>query len=131
MASIFTKIIDNQIPAYRVYEDEHVIAILALDQVMPGHTIVIPKLEVDHHFEVPEPYYSSVFKAAKAIAPVLKQVTGCKRVLTAAIGFEVNHFHYHLIPADSIEQFNFKNAKKLSPEEMQNLQKIISDSIKK
>jgi histidine triad (HIT) family protein len=131
MASIFTKIIDNQIPAYRVYEDEHVIAILALDQVTPGHTIVIPKIEVDHHFEVPEPYYSSVFSAAKKISKVLKDISGRKRVLTAAIGFEVNHFHYHLIPADNINEFNFSQAKKLSAVEMQDLQNKISESLKK
>ncbi len=130
MASIFTKIIDNQIPAYRVWEDDKVIAILALDQVNPGHTIVIPKVEVDHHFEVPEPYYSSVFTVAKQLSRVLKEVTGCRRVLTAAIGFEVNHFHYHLIPANQMSEFNFANAKKLSTEEMQSLQKRISEKLK-
>lgn len=129
MASVFTKIINNELPAYRIYEDEHVIAILALDQVTEGHTLVIPKTETNHWFEVPEADYLAVAKVAKKIAPALKKVTGCSRVLTAAIGFEVPHYHLHLIPANQMSQFNFALGKKLSAERMIELQKSITSEL--
>lgn len=129
MTSIFTKIIQNELPAFRVYEDDQVIAILALDQVTEGHTLVIPKVETNHWFEVPDDAYLAVAKIAKKIAPALKKITGCQRVLTAAIGFEVPHYHLHLIPANQMSEFNFANGKRLSAERMRQLQEKIKQSI--
>jgi histidine triad (HIT) family protein len=125
MASIFTRIIQGELPAYKIYEDELTIAILALDQVNLGHTIVIPKLEVDSFMDLPEPYYSAVFKNAQKIAVAMKKATGCPRVGTIIAGFEVPHFHYHLIPAWSIPELSFSRAQKRSAEEMSEIQKKI------
>ncbi len=130
MASIFTKIINGELPSYKVFEDDKVIAILAIDQVNLGHTLVIPKIEVDHFFQTPEPHYSAVFSAAKIISPAIQKSTDCKRVLSAIVGFEVPHFHLHLIPAMSMADLNFSKAKRHSDEEMKRIALAISSSIK-
>jgi histidine triad (HIT) family protein len=125
MASIFTRILHGELPAYRIYEDEYMFAILALDQVNLGHTLVIPKLEVDSFMDLPEPYYSAVFKNAQTIARAIKEATGCPRVGTIIAGFEVPHFHYHLIPAWSIPDLSFSRAQRRSEGEMLDIQKKI------
>lgn len=125
MASIFTRIMAGELPAYKVYEDEWTFAILALDQVNLGHTLVIPKIEVDSFIDLPEPYYSAVFKNAQKIAKAIKAATNCPRVGTIIAGFEVPHFHYHLIPAWSIPELSFSRAQRRSAEEMVEIQKKI------
>ncbi len=131
MASIFTKIINGELPAFKIFEDELTIAILALDQVNLGHTLVIPKMEADSFMDLPEPHYSAVFKNAKMISKAIKKATGCPRVGTIIAGFEVPHFHYHLIPAWSIPELSFSRAKKRTPEEMTDIQaRIVSFLVK-
>lgn len=125
MASIFTKIIDGSLPSYKILEDELTIAILALDQVNPGHTLVIPKQEVNHWFETPDEAYQRVHANAKKIGQALIKATGCPRVGQIVAGFEVPHYHLHLIPAWSIPDLDFKRARKLTPEEMTKVQKDI------
>lgn len=128
MASIFTKIIAGELPSYKIFEDEFTIAILALDQVNLGHTLVIPKVEVDSFMDLDEPYYTVVFKNAQNISRAIKRATGCPRVGTIIAGFEVPHFHYHLIPAWSIPDLSFARAKRHSEQEMLDIQnKIISN----
>lgn len=85
MASIFTKIINGEIPSFKIYEDEYVFAFLDIYPVQPGHTLIVPKVEVDYFVDVPEPYYSAVFQAAKKIAPALQQATDCQRVCTTVV----------------------------------------------
>ena len=97
-SSVFSQIIRNELPAHRVYEDEHVLGFLSLDQIHPGHTLLVPKVEIDYFVDVPEPYYSAVFRAAKPLSKAIHEVTGCVRVGTIIAGFDVPHFHYHLIP---------------------------------
>ncbi len=127
MTSIFTRIINGELPSYKIQEDEHTFSILALDQVNLGHTLVIPKLEIDSFMDLPEPYYSAVFTNAKIIAQAIQKATQCPRVGTIIAGFEVPHFHYHLIPAWSIPDLNFARAQRKTPEEMTEIQnKIIS-----
>lgn len=127
VASIFTRIIKGELPAYKILEDEYTISILALDQVNLGHTLVIPKLEVDSFMDLQEPHYSAVFKNAQIISKAIKQATQCPRVGTIIAGFEVPHFHYHLIPAWSIPDLSFTRAQKRTTEEMTTIQqKIIS-----
>jgi histidine triad (HIT) family protein len=109
MSSIFTKIINGDIPSFKLYEDDYVFAFLDIRPVKPGHTLIVPKVEVDYFVDVPEPYYSAVFQAAKKIAPALQQATGCQRVCTTIVGYEVPHFHYHLVPTNSIADFYNKN----------------------
>ncbi len=126
MSSIFTKIINNELPSYKIHEDELTISILALDQVSPGHVIVIPKQEVNHWFDVPADAYTRVGLNAQKIAKAIQKFSGCPRVGTIVAGFEVPHYHLHLIPAWSIPDIDFKRAKRLSDDEM----KKISDAIK-
>lgn len=125
MPSVFTRIIANELPAYRIFENDRIIAFLALDQVQPGHTLVVPKIEVDHWFEVPESDFLEVQRVAQKIARSIQQSTQCRRVLTAFVGFEVNHCHLHLIPAWEMSDLNFSKGRKLPPGEMEKLQKQI------
>ncbi len=125
MPSVFTKIIRGEIPSYKVFEDDLTIAILALDQVTLGHTLVIPKQEVDHWFEVPLEAYLQVQENAQRIGRALQLAMRCPRVLTATIGFEVSHFHLHLIPAWSMQDLNFSKAKRHPEAEMQDVLKKI------
>ena len=127
MASIFTKIMNNELPAYRVYEDQQIIAILALDQVNLGHTLVIPKKEVDHWIDVSSEDFLAVQKAAQKIGQAIHLATGCKRVCTMTVGFEVPHYHLHLIPAWEMSELSFARAKRRTDAEMkQILEKITS-----
>jgi len=115
----------GDLPCYKIFEDEYTFSILALDQVNLGHTLVIPKLEIDSFIDLPEPHYSAVFKNAQRISKAIKNATQCPRVGTIIAGFEVPHFHYHLIPAWSIPDLSFTRAKKRTPEEMSEIQKKI------
>lgn len=121
MASIFTKIIQNELPAYRVHEDELTLSILALDQINLGHVLVIPKLEVNHWTDVPEKIFLQVQSNALKIGSAIRKATGCPRVLTAAIGFEVPHYHLHLIPAWSMADLNFAKATRRNEAEMKEI----------
>ncbi len=129
MASIFTKIIKGEIPSYKVYENEHCLAFLDIQPIHSGHTLVVPKIEVDHFSDLPEPYYSAVFQAAKILSKAIGKATGCPRVGAAIVGFEVPHFHYHLVPLWGPADLNFKNAKKQTAEEMQDMQVRIKKAL--
>ena len=125
MASIFTKIIRGELPSYKIHEDELTISFLALDQVNLGHCLVVPKAEVNHWFDVPEKDYMAVQLNAQKIAKAILKATGCPRVGTIVAGFEVPHYHLHLIPAWSIPDLDFKRAKRHSEIEMKEIQKKI------
>ncbi len=131
MSSIFTKIIQGELPCYKILETELSIAFLALDQINLGHVLVVPKKEVDHFFEVEDPYYEDIFDLSKVISTAIKEVTGCKRVGMAIQGFEVNHCHIHLIPLNSPAEFSFSLGKKRSDEEMRDVQEKIIDTLLK
>lgn len=122
MASVFSKIIAGELPCYKIHEDELTFSFLALDQINLGHTLVIPKQEVNHWTEVPEKTYLQVAKNSQVIGRAIRQVTECPRVLTAAIGFEVPHYHLHLIPAWSMADLSFAKASRRSAEEMTSIQ---------
>lgn len=118
MSSIFTKIIEREIPAHIVAEDEDNIAFLDINPLSVGHTLVIPKREVDYLFDLEDDVYTSLNLFAKKVAIAIKQVTG-KRIGTAVIGLEVPHAHIHLIPFTQMSELNFANPKlKLSSEEL-------------
>lgn len=118
MSSIFTKIIERQIPGHIVAEDEQHIAFLDINPLSVGHTLVIPKREIDYLFDLDDELYSSLNLFAKKVAAALKKVTG-KRIGTAVIGIDVPHAHIHLIPFKTMDELNFANPKlKLSSEEM-------------
>jgi len=127
MTTLFTKIINGEIPSFKIYEDEYVFAFLDIHPVQPGHTLIVPKVEVDYFVDVPEPYYSAVFQTAKKIAPALQQATGCARVATMILGYEVPHFHYHLIPSNSLSDVIFADKVAVTDDQLFSIhQKIIS-----
>lgn len=118
MSSIFSKIINRQIPAHIVAEDNDNIAFLDINPLTVGHTLVIPKNEVDYLFDLDDEIYTSLNLFAKKVAIAIKQVTG-KRIGTAVIGLEVPHAHIHLIPFTRMSELNFENKKlRLTSEEL-------------
>lgn len=128
--SVFTKIIQGEAPCFKIFEDDLTFAFLALDQINPGHTLIVPKREVNHWVDVPEAEYLRVHQNALKIGNAIHVATKSTRVLTATVGFEVPHFHLHLIPAWSMSDLDFKKAKRLSAEEMTKIQKEIVKNIK-
>lgn len=123
--SVFTKIISGELPSYKIHEDDLTYSFLALDQVNLGHTLVVPKEEINHWFDVPESAYLRIAINAQKIAKAIKNATDCPRVGTMVAGFEVPHYHLHLIPAWSIPDLDFKRAKRYSENEMKEIQKKI------
>lgn len=127
MASVFTKIINGELPSYKIHEDDLTYSFLALDQINLGHVLVIPKQEVNHWFDTPVDSYARVSVNSQKIAKAIKQATDCPRVGIMVAGFEVPHYHVHLIPAWSIPDLDFKKAKRFSDLEMKTIQeKIVS-----
>jgi histidine triad (HIT) family protein len=125
--SVFSKIISEEIPCYKIYENNFVFAFLSKDAIQLGHTLVVPKVEVDYFIDVTEPYYSEIFRAAKALARAIHEATGCKRVGTVIAGWDVPHFHYHLVPMFDYYDLDPKQAKERSHQENLNVQeKLVS-----
>jgi len=129
MASVFTRIIQRELPSFRVYENEHVLAFLARDAIHLGHTLIVPKIEVDYFIDVPEPYYSAVFAAAKPLGRAIHEATSCKRVGVLVAGWDVPHFHCHLIPMFDYEDLEPRRAKPFSPAENTDMQRRIEAEI--
>jgi len=121
MASIFSKIVAGEIPCAKVWEDDEFLAFLDIMPVAPGHTLVIPKEEVDYFFDIDDPKYLRMMTACKKLAAVIKETTGCKRVCIGVFGFEVPHAHVHLIPMDTLSQFPFPPRDKAEPEALQEM----------
>lgn len=127
MSTLFTKIIAREIPSHKIYEDEYTYAFLDIFPSNPGHTLIVPKIEIDHFADVPEPYYSAIFQTAKKLSKAIQKATGCTRICTEFIGYEVPHCHYHLIPTNSIEDFSKKSGDKADDADLKLMQeKIIS-----
>ena len=125
MSSIFSKIIAGEIPSYKIYEDDFVYAFLDIFPQTIGHTLIVPKIEVDHFSEVPEPYFHAIFDAAKKISPALQKATDCIRICAKFEGFEVPHCHFHLIPANGIADSNFKVVDRTDDHQLQEIQSKI------
>ena len=127
MASIFTKIINGEIPCYKVAENEHCLAFLDIAPRTKGHTLVVPKKEVDQLFDLPEADYNELMKFAKQIAKAIKSAVPCKRVGVTVIGLEVPHAHIHLIPLENAEDMVFQKPHvQVDTEEMKAIAKAIS-----
>ncbi|MCP9766535.1 HIT family protein [Lacihabitans sp. LS3-19] len=118
MASIFTKIINGEIPCHKIAETEDYFAFLDVFPCAPGHTLVIPKKEVDYIFDLSDEMYLGLMAFAKSIEPAIRQAVPCKRVGIAVIGLEVPHAHVHLIPMNSMNDMNFNSKIKISQEEL-------------
>ena len=127
MSTIFSKIVNGEIPAYKIAEDENYLAFLDVFPLKPGHALVIPKLENDYIFDLDDTQLSGLMVFAKKVAKGICKVIPCKRIGVAVIGLEVPHTHIHLIPMEHVGDMNFANPKmKIAPEEMQ----IIADKIR-
>lgn len=118
MASIFSKIVSGEIPCHKIAETEDFLAFLDVFPCAVGHTLVIPKKEVDYIFDLDDELYAGLMAFAKQIAPALKKAVPCKRVGVAVIGLEVPHAHVHLIPMNSMADMNFNSKMKLSEKEL-------------
>lgn len=127
MASIFTKIINREIPGYIVAEDDRFIAFLDVMPLVEGHTLIVPKIEVDYIFDLDETTLADLILFAKKVAVGLKKVIPCKRIGVAVIGLEVPHTHIHLVPMNTMGDINFTKSK-LSVEAGQ--MKAIAEKIK-
>jgi len=128
MATIFTKIINGEIPCYKVVEDDRFFAFLDINPLKAGHTLVVPKREIDYLFDIDDQCLADMIVFAKKVATAIKEACQCKRVGVAVIGFEVPHAHIHLVPMDNMNDINFKNPKlKFTPEQF----KEIADNISK
>lgn len=129
MTSVFSKLIIGQIPSYKVYEDQWTFAFLTKDAIQLGHTLIVPKVEIDYFIDVPEPYYSKVFENARHISKAIQNVTNCKRVGTIIAGWDVPHFHYHLVPMFDYFDLDPKRAKERSREENLQMQAALQKEI--
>lgn len=118
MASIFSRIVAGEIPCYKVAEDDKYFAFLDINPLAKGHTLVIPKQEVDYYFDLDDETLAGMTIFAKRVAHKIKEQTGCKKVAMVVLGLEVAHAHIHLIPMNSENDVDFHREKlKLSPEE--------------
>jgi histidine triad (HIT) family protein len=122
MASIFTKIINGEIPSYKIAENEHAFAFLDISPLKKGHTLVVPKKEVDNIFDLDDETFTQLHLFSKKVAQAIKKAVPCVRVTSHVIGLEVPHAHIHLIPINSMSDCNFANAKlQLSKEEFEQI----------
>jgi histidine triad (HIT) family protein len=127
MASLFTRIVNGEIPCYKVAEDENYFAFLDIFPLAKGHTLVIPKQEVDYIFDLDETTYTGLMLFSQKVAKAIDKAVPCKRVGVAVIGLEVPHAHVHLVPLQSINDIDFSRPKlKLEKEEMESIAAAIS-----
>ena len=130
MPTIFTKIIQGEIPCYKIAEDENYFAFLDINPLAKGHTLVIPKAEVDNIFDLDEETYSGLFLFAQRIAKAMKPHFDCRKIGIAVIGLEVPHAHIHLVPINGVYDIDFKKPKiKLTQEEFIEIVQKIQSSL--
>ena len=126
MATIFTKILSGEIPSHKVAENDEFLAFLDINPLVKGHTLVIPKIEVDYIFDLPEDLLSKILVFSGDVAKKIESVIPCERIGISVIGLEVPHAHVHLIPIDKVEDMNFSKPKlKILDSEL----KLIADKI--
>lgn len=129
MASIFTKIINKELPAYIVAENDRFLAFLDIMPLKKGHVLVIPKEEIDYIFDVEDELLGEMMVFAKSVAVKIKKIVPCKRIGIAVIGLEVPHAHIHLVPIDGIGDINFSNPKlQVEKAEMESLAERIKNA---
>ncbi|MEN8787070.1 MAG: HIT family protein [Flavobacteriales bacterium] len=128
MATLFTKIIEGEIPCYKIAENDSFLAFLDINPLAKGHTLVIPKVEIDYIFDVSDDKLSEMIVFSKKVALMIEKKISCKRMGVAVIGLEVPHAHIHLVPLNSVEDINFSRPKlSFTSEEMEGtLQSILS-----
>ena len=129
MSSIFTKIVNGEIPSYKIAEDDNYLAFLDVNPNAKGHVLCIPKQEIDKIFDMDDELYLGLMKFSKKVAIALEKTVSCKRVGMAVIGLEVPHAHVHLIPLNHMDEMRFHNKVALSKEEFEALAKSIQANL--
>jgi histidine triad (HIT) family protein len=130
MPSIFTKIINGEIPCYKIAEDENYFSFLDINPLAKGHTLVIPKKEIDYIFDMDDNLHAGLWNFAKKISHAIEKAVPCKRIGIAVIGLEVPHAHIHLIPINNVGDMNFARPKlQLSKEELEETAKKIREKL--
>ena len=129
MSSIFTKIINGEIPCYKIAEDENFLAFLDVNPNAKGHTLCIPKQEINKIFEMEDDLYVGLMHFSKKIAVALEKTVPCKRIGMAVVGLEVPHAHVHLIPLNEMDEMRFQNKVSLSKDEFEALAESIKANL--
>ena len=130
MATIFTKIINGEIPCYKIAEDDRFFAFLDINPLREGHTLVVPRMETDYLFDLDDDTLAGLIVFSKKVSKAIKEVVPCNRIGLAVIGLEVPHVHIHLVPMDSMEDINFRNPKlRFTPEEFKSMAEKIGSKV--
>ncbi len=132
MATIFTRIVNGEVPCYRVAEDENFLAFLDINPLQEGHTLVIPKKEINYIFDVDNDLHAGLWNFAKQIGRAIEKVVPCQRIGITVIGLEVPHAHIHLIPLKTMYDMDFRKPKlKFTPEEFLKTAEKITAALEK
>jgi histidine triad (HIT) family protein len=126
MTSLFTKIIEGEISAHKILENDQFLAFLDIRPIKPGHTLVIPKREVDYVFDLDDKTLSNILIFSKRVAKMIEKAVDCKRVGIMVAGLEVPHAHIHLIPMTALGDLNFSNAKEVKDDALKQMAEKIS-----
>ena len=130
MSSVFSKIVSGEIPAYKIAEDEHLLACLDIFPLAKGHVLLVPKKEIDYLFDITSDEYLELWKFAQKVAKGMDKVIICERIGVAVIGLEVPHAHIHLVPLNNVSDINFERPKlKFSEAEMKSVADLIKSAI--
>ncbi len=129
MKSIFSKIIEREIPCYLVAENDFAIAFMDINPIAKGHVLVVPKVQVDYLFDLNEQTYHQLWDFVKIVQNGLKKSVPCARIGVSVVGFEVPHAHIHLIPINTVSDMSFSNTINMLPKELESLAKKISLNI--
>ncbi len=125
MSSIFTKIVNGEIPCYKIAEDDNFLAFLDVNPNAKGHTLCIPKQEINKIFDLEDALYLGLMQFSKKIAVALEKAVPCKRIGMAVVGLEVPHAHVHLIPLNEMDEMRFQNKVSLTKEEFETIVKAV------
>jgi histidine triad (HIT) family protein len=129
MSSIFTKIIKGEIPSYKVAEDDNFIAFLDVNPNAKGHTLCVPKQEINKIFDMEENHYLALMQFSRKVAKAVEKTVPCKRIGMAVIGLEVPHVHVHLIPLHDMDDMRFERKAKLEKQEFEDLAQAIAANL--
>ena len=129
MSSIFTKIVKGEIPCFKIAEDENYLAFLDVNPNAKGHTLCIPKEEINKIFDMEEEHYLGLMKFSRKVAKALEKTIECKRIGVAVVGLEVPHTHVHLIPLQDMDDMRFQRKASLTKEEFEALAQAIQNNL--